>query len=190
MTATRLLVVGGDAAPAAAIRMHFEAKGIEVTVAPTIDTAVAAHRAAPADVAIIALRPGLANPLIAFRELQRQPGPPECIIITDDGSVAAAVEAMRAGAFDYVAGPCPMDDLAARVMLAAAIRAAGAARAASPPPPLEEVERRHIAAVLAQVGWHQGRAARILRISPKTLYRKIRAYGFRRPRRGRGGAAT
>ena len=47
---------------------------------------------------------------------------------------------------------------------------------------LEEMERRHIDAVLRQVNWHQGRAADILGISPKTLYRKIREYGISRPR--------
>ncbi|MFI5245443.1 MAG: sigma-54-dependent transcriptional regulator [Gemmatimonadales bacterium] len=46
---------------------------------------------------------------------------------------------------------------------------------------LREVERRHIAAVLQQVNWHQGKAAAVLRISAKTLYRKIREYGFERP---------
>ncbi|HEU4584272.1 MAG TPA: sigma-54 dependent transcriptional regulator [Gemmatimonadaceae bacterium] len=47
--------------------------------------------------------------------------------------------------------------------------------------PLEVVERDHIRAVLEEVGWHQGRAAEILGISPKTLYRKIRQFGFQRP---------
>jgi len=46
---------------------------------------------------------------------------------------------------------------------------------------LAEVERRHIAAVLERAGWHQGRAAHLLGISVKTLYRKIREYGFQRP---------
>ncbi|MDQ6886245.1 MAG: sigma-54 dependent transcriptional regulator [Gemmatimonadota bacterium] len=46
---------------------------------------------------------------------------------------------------------------------------------------LESVERSHIERVLEHVGWHQGRAADALGISPKTLYRKIREYGFRRP---------
>ncbi|MFI5245755.1 MAG: sigma-54-dependent transcriptional regulator, partial [Gemmatimonadales bacterium] len=46
---------------------------------------------------------------------------------------------------------------------------------------LKEVERRHIAAVLRHVNWHQGKAAAVLRISAKTLYRKIREYGFERP---------
>ena len=46
---------------------------------------------------------------------------------------------------------------------------------------LDELERRHIAGVLEQTQWHQGRAAEALGISPKTLYRKIREYGFKRP---------
>ena len=43
---------------------------------------------------------------------------------------------------------------------------------------LAELERQHIDAVLAQTNWHQGHAAKILGISSKTLYRKIREYGF------------
>jgi DNA-binding NtrC family response regulator len=47
---------------------------------------------------------------------------------------------------------------------------------------LSELERRHIEAVLLRASWHQGRAATQLGISSKTLYRKIREYGFVRPR--------
>jgi DNA-binding NtrC family response regulator len=46
---------------------------------------------------------------------------------------------------------------------------------------LADLERQHIDAVLTQTHWHQGNAARILGISSKTLYRKIREYGFQRP---------
>jgi two-component system response regulator AtoC len=45
---------------------------------------------------------------------------------------------------------------------------------------LADLERDHIATVLRQTSWHQGRAAEMLGISPKTLYRKIREYGFKR----------
>lgn len=48
---------------------------------------------------------------------------------------------------------------------------------------LAALERRHIEAVLAHMNWHQGQAADVLGISPKTLYRKIREYGLARPRR-------
>lgn len=57
----------------------------------------------------------------------------------------------------------------------------GNAMGASAPLTLAEMERRHIAATLERVGWHQGRAADALGISVKTLYRKIRVYGFLRP---------
>jgi len=52
---------------------------------------------------------------------------------------------------------------------------------AAPVLTLEALERQHIADVLERVQWHQGRAAELLDISPKTLYRKIREFGFKRP---------
>ena len=52
---------------------------------------------------------------------------------------------------------------------------------------LAELERRHIESVLSKTNWHQGRAATVLGISSKTLYRKIREYGFHRPRAANGG---
>jgi DNA-binding NtrC family response regulator len=54
-------------------------------------------------------------------------------------------------------------------------------RASTPAISLAELERRHIESVLHETSWHQGRAASTLGISSKTLYRKIREYGFRRP---------
>ena len=57
----------------------------------------------------------------------------------------------------------------------------GDVSASTAPLTLAEVERRHIAATLERTGWHQGRAADELGISVKTLYRKIRAFGFQRP---------
>jgi DNA-binding NtrC family response regulator len=52
---------------------------------------------------------------------------------------------------------------------------------ASSPMKLADLERRHIEAVLRQTNWHRGRAAALLGISNKTLYRKIREYGFTPP---------
>jgi DNA-binding NtrC family response regulator len=44
------------------------------------------------------------------------------------------------------------------------------------PVSLIEVEKRQIANVLQKTHWHRGRAAEMLAISPKTLYRKIKQY--------------
>jgi len=43
---------------------------------------------------------------------------------------------------------------------------------------LEQVERRHIAQALASVHGHRAAAARVLGISERTLYRKVREYGL------------
>ncbi|MBA3672040.1 MAG: sigma-54-dependent Fis family transcriptional regulator [Gemmatimonadaceae bacterium] len=57
----------------------------------------------------------------------------------------------------------------------------GMTPASTPAISLAELERRHIETVLHNTNWHQGRAASALGISSKTLYRKIKEYGFHRP---------
>ena len=48
---------------------------------------------------------------------------------------------------------------------------------------LDELEGIAIERALASTGWHQGEAADVLGISPRTLHRKIRALGLERPSR-------
>jgi DNA-binding NtrC family response regulator len=48
---------------------------------------------------------------------ERQPGA-EVIMLTGHGSIDTAIEAIRAGAFDYVAKPCPLDELEVRIQRA------------------------------------------------------------------------
>jgi len=67
------------------------------------------------------------------------------------------------------------------------LTAAGPSRSAAREPlTLLELERQHIWDVLTETKWHQGETARLLGISEKTLYRKIREFGFERPRRAHG----
>lgn len=93
------------------------------------------------------------------------------VYLTSDGLVTPQALGLGGGTLENreaIAGPATGPSVAPP---------AGDARAGS----LAELERRHIAAVLEQESWHQGRAAERLGISPKTLYRKIREYGFKRP---------
>jgi DNA-binding NtrC family response regulator len=52
------------------------------------------------------------------------------------------------------------------------------AASASPGGSLEQMERQHIIATLRHVGGHRAKAATVLGIDPKTLYRKIQEYGI------------
>jgi DNA-binding NtrC family response regulator len=51
---------------------------------------------------------------------------------------------------------------------------------AQTPASLREVERQQILAALEQTGWHRGKTAEILGISPSTLYRRLRDYNLDR----------
>ncbi|HEY5445353.1 MAG TPA: sigma-54 dependent transcriptional regulator, partial [Pyrinomonadaceae bacterium] len=53
---------------------------------------------------------------------------------------------------------------------------------ATVPGSLREVERQQILAALEQTGWHRGKTAEILGISPSTLYRRLRDYDLERRR--------
>ena len=45
---------------------------------------------------------------------------------------------------------------------------------------LRDVEKQQIIAALEQTGWHRGKAAEMLGISPSTLYRRLRDYNLER----------
>ncbi len=64
------------------------------------------------------------------------------------------------------------------VVAASASDASGLAQAPGATPPLREVERQQILAALEQTGWHRGKTAEMLGISPSTLYRRLRDYNL------------
>lgn len=56
------------------------------------------------------------------------------------------------------------------------------ALAASSPASLRDMERQQILSALKQTGWHRGKTAEILGISPSTLYRRLRDYDLEKRR--------
>jgi two-component system, NtrC family, response regulator PilR len=52
--------------------------------------------------------------------------------------------------------------------------------ASASPTSLRDVERQQILSALEQTGWHRGKTAEILGISPSTLYRRLRDYNLER----------
>jgi DNA-binding NtrC family response regulator len=83
----------------------------------------------------------------------------------------------------------PPDVLAGGAAPGPAAPPGASAGAAAPAGSLEAMERRHIVGTLRQVGGHRGKAAALLEIDPKTLYRKILAYKIG-PEEYRGSGAS
>jgi transcriptional regulator with PAS, ATPase and Fis domain len=67
-------------------------------------------------------------------------------------------------------------DLPSEVVGQGSGSASPAAAGSAAGPTLEAMERQHIVTTLRQVGGHRGKAAALLGIDPKTLYRKILGY--------------
>ena len=83
----------------------------EVYVAADIAGALAALEADPADVLVADLRLGAEDGMDLMEKALKLPRPPICIIMTAYGSVDAAVEAMKRGAYDFVTKPVNIDRL-------------------------------------------------------------------------------
>ncbi len=113
-----VLVVDDDAAFRQVMAMELERSGFAVAAAGSGEEAVrCAARLEPA-VVLLDLRLPDMDGLEVLRALrERSPGS-EVIMLTGHGSIDTAIEAIRAGAFDYVGKPCPLDELEVRIQRA------------------------------------------------------------------------
>ena len=81
-----------------------------------------------------------------------------------------------------VVRPAPVLTPAGIIQPPAVANEGAAATPVGAPGSLREVERQQILAALEQTGWHRGKTAEILGISPSTLYRRLRDYDLERRR--------
>ena len=91
-------------------RMHFSAAG--VATGEDAIRHVAQHET---DVALLDLRLAGVSGLDVLRRLREASPSTDVIILTGHGTIDTAVDAIRLGAFDYLAKPCPLDELDVRI---------------------------------------------------------------------------
>ena len=114
-TKRRILVVEDDDAMRTLLEDVLGGAGYEVVAVVDGLEALQALAAIPIDVVVTdMMMPGMRGQELLSEVRARDPGIP-VVIITAFGSIDAAVDAMRAGAFHYVAKPFKMDQLLATV---------------------------------------------------------------------------
>ena len=95
------------------------------------------------------------------------------ILLSNEGRITAnelPPEVARTnGAMPFSAGPLSLGTAPAVAGDSAGLSASGS---------LREVEKQQIISALEQTGWHRGKAAEMLGISPSTLYRRLRDYNL------------
>lgn len=160
--APRVLVVDDDAAVCWAIEQALAGEGYEVKVVAEAGAArrsIARHRP---DLALVDIRMPGEDGLSLLADLRRRYPHLPVVIMTGHGTMETAIEAVAAGAFDYLPKPLDLDQLLAVVGSAAGERAlaavATAQTVAAPSavigktPAMQEVYRRIAAAAATDLG--------------------------------------
>lgn len=105
MSQAVILVVEDDPLQRRLVRANLESEGYAVADAAGIAAAAEAARRLPPDVAVVDLRLGRESGLDAMRAILAEAPAAAPIMITAFASVETAVEAIQAGAYDYLVKP-------------------------------------------------------------------------------------
>jgi DNA-binding NtrC family response regulator len=111
----RVLVVDDDPGVRYTLREILGSEGLEVDEAADGEEALARFEAHPAPLVITDLRMPRLDGMALLRRLAARAPAPRVVVITAHGSERQAVEAMKAGAFDYFRKPFENDELLAVV---------------------------------------------------------------------------
>jgi NtrC-family two-component system response regulator AlgB len=144
----QILVIDDDEAIRRTLRLCLESADYSVTVAPSGEAGVAAAKKHPPDLALVDLRLGGMDGIAVTRALAQEAPGAQVIVMTAYATIDNAVDAMRAGAADYLAKPftpTAVKHVVARVLEAGRMRQE-----------LAEVER-------------QGRRAPVKSTSPRVI---------------------
>lgn len=155
------------------LAMAMQQRGFRVESAGNFEEAVEVFRARPTQLAVLDLRmPGKSGLELLRRLLQMKPDT-RIIMLSGFGSIPASIDAVRAGAVNFLSKPADADDI-----LGAFVRGEDPSvpegQLAFPAPSLARNEWEHIHRVLSDCGGNISEAARRLGIHRRSLQRKLR----------------
>ena len=166
--ARSVLVVDDDDTFRTRLGRAFEARGFEVRTAPSAAIAIELALQESPEFAVVDLRMPGASGLDVVRELHAIDPASVIVMLTGYGSIATAVEAVRAGAVHYLSKPVDIDQI-----LAAFEGKATTGSAPPAVPSLARVEWEHIQRVLSDCEGNISQAARLLGLHRRSLQRKL-----------------
>ncbi|MGQ9547298.1 MAG: response regulator transcription factor [Roseiflexus sp.] len=110
----RVLLVEDDSAALTSLRRILEGAGYRVTAVTDGETAcryLEMEDYGGYDVVLTDLRLAEVDGLAVLRAARRLPDPPEVVLLTGYGTLGTAIEAFRAGVYDYLLKPCKPEEL-------------------------------------------------------------------------------
>ncbi|MES1173455.1 MAG: response regulator [Myxococcales bacterium] len=164
-----VLVVDDDDVFRTRLGRAFQDRGFEVKTAPSAEQAIRLARQDSPEFAVVDLRMPGASGLDVVRELHAIDPATAIVMLTGYGSIATAVEAVRAGAVHYLSKPVDID----QILAAFEGKAAPDTGSEVGVPSLARVEWEHIQRVLSDCDGNISRAARLLGLHRRSLQRKL-----------------
>ncbi len=168
----RVLLVDDDEVFVRVLARALGARGLTVTTAGSRVSALAAARETSPDFVVLDLKLGDDNGLALIPELLELHPETRILLLTGYASIATAVEAIKRGAWDYLAKPVDADQVL-QAMRSGSRGAEQSAASAFAAPPLKRLEWEHIQRVLAECDGNISEAARRLGMHRRTLQRKL-----------------
>jgi DNA-binding NtrC family response regulator len=117
-SAAALLLVDDDEAFRKALARELGRAGYEIATAGSGEEALRRVAEREPEVVLLDLRLPDRDGLEVLEALHAASPSTDVIMLTGHGSIDTAIRAVRAGAFDYVAKPCPLDELEVRIQRA------------------------------------------------------------------------
>ncbi|MGC1272486.1 MAG: response regulator [Planctomycetaceae bacterium] len=148
-------------------------RGYRTSTARNYDEAVRQIREEAPELAVIDLKMPGKSGLELVRILRELSPETKAVVCTGFGSIANAVEAIHAGAVNYVTKPADADEILAAFKKAEEPES-DVAELDYQPVTLAEAEWEYIQQVLADCGGNISKAARLLGIERRTLQRKLK----------------
>jgi two-component system response regulator RegA len=162
-----LLVLDDDAPLRTRLGRALEQRGFEPTLVGSVSEAIAAVKAHPPAFAVLDMRLEDGSGLRVVEAVRDARPDAKIIMLTGYGNIATAVQAVKAGAVDYLSKPADADDVA-RALLA---RTGGVAAPPENPMSADRVRWEHIQRVYELCNHNVSETARRLNMHRRTLQR-------------------
>lgn len=115
----RLLIAEDEANLRLVLQKELQRLGYRVQVAPDGEAALRKLEESNVDVLLCDINMPRMDGMELLRRVHERPNPPEVIMLTGQGTIETAVEAMKTGAYDYLTKPYSINELDVRVRQAA-----------------------------------------------------------------------
>ena len=162
-----LLIVDDDAPLRDRLARAMEKKGFQVSQAQNVDEGVNKAKKSPPAFAVVDLRLSDGSGLQVVKAIQKIKKDSKVVMLTGYGNIPTAVEAIKAGAIDYIPKPADADDVENALM------ALPESKASPPENPMsaDRVKWEHIHRVFELCNRNVSETARRLKMHRRTLQR-------------------